>query len=360
MIIDIIAGARPNFMKIAPLLKTINQDRVIKKKYKIRLIHTGQHYDKNMSHDFFKDLEIQLPDHNLGCKSMSRTRQIDKIMIEYEKILLKKASFVCIVVGDVNSTIACALTAKKMGIKIIHIEAGLRSGDLSMPEEINRIMTDFVSDYFFTTSRDASMKLIKEGNNKKNIFFVGNLMIDTLKANIKKARKPLNIERYILEKKYIILTIHRAENVSDQKQLVKLVQSIAKINERYNIIFPAHPRLRKKLNTASFPKNLFIIKPQSYLSFLYLIKNAEIIITDSGGITEEASILDIPCLTLRETTERPETVTLGTNILVGTDIDKLSKNLRIIFKGKWKRNKKIEKWDGNTSKRILKILKSIL
>ena len=282
-------------------------------------------------------------------------------MTEYEKILKKKnKSNVCIVVGDVNSTIACALAAKKLGIRIIHIEAGLRSGDLSMPEEINRIATDSLADYFFTTSRDASMKLIKEGKNKKHIFFVGNLMIDTLFLNIKKAIMPVFVQTHINEKNYILFTVHRVENTKDLKVLNNLIKKISKLANDYKIVFPMHPRLKKDLKISNLPKNLLIIKPQSYLNFLYLMKNAVSIITDSGGITEEASILNIPCLTLRNTTERPETVSLGTNLLVGNDVDKLSKSLKNIFDGKWKQSKKIEKWDGNTSKRILKILKSIL
>jgi len=350
MNIDIIVGARPNFIKVAPLIHRLKKNN---KKINYRLIHTGQHYDDSMSNNFFKDLSIPKPNHNLNCKSGSQSEQTAKIMIAYEKVLLKKKCDLCVVVGDVNSTMACAIAAKKIGIKVAHIESGLRSKDRKMPEEINRIITDSISDYFFTTSRSASNNLIKEGKDRNKIFFVGNLMIDSLFLYKNLLKKSEKIEKLINKNRYIVLTIHRVENVKNFKSLLKIISIISSSVKDNKIIFPVHPRIKKDINKLKNKfNNIIFVQPQPYLNFIYLIKNALAIVTDSGGITEEASILNIPCLTLRNSTERPETILKGTNELVGVNEKKIKNNLKKIIDNKWKKSKKIEKWDGKTSERI--------
>ena len=350
MNIDIIVGARPNFIKVAPLIHRLKKNN---KKISYRLIHTGQHYDDSMSNNFFKDLSIPKPNHNLNCKSGSQSEQTAKIMIAYEKILFKKKCDLCIVVGDVNSTMACAIAAKKIGIKVAHIESGLRSKDLKMPEEINRIITDSISDYFFTTSRSASNNLIREGKDRNKIFFVGNLMIDSLFLYKNLLKKSVNIEKLIDKNRYIVLTIHRVENVNNFKSLLQIISIISSSVKDNKIIFPVHPRIKKDIKKLKNKfSNIIFVQPQPYLNFIYLIKNAFAIVTDSGGITEEASILNIPCITLRNSTERPETILKGTNELVGVNEKKIERNLKKIIDNKWKKSKKIEKWDGKTSERI--------
>lgn len=350
MNIDIIVGARPNFIKVAPLIHRLKKNN---KKISYRLIHTGQHYDDSMSNNFFKDLSIPKPNHNLNCKSGSQSEQTAKIMIAYERILLKKKCDLCIVVGDVNSTMACAIAAKKIGIKVAHIESGLRSKDLKMPEEINRIITDSISDYFFTTSRSASNNLIREGKDRKKIFFVGNLMIDSLFLYKNLLKKSEKIEKLIDKNRYIVLTIHRVENVNNFKSLLQIISIISSSVKDNKIIFPVHPRIKKDIDKLKNKfSNIIFVQPQPYLNFIYLIKNAFAIVTDSGGITEEASILNVPCITLRNSTERPETILKGTNELVGVNEKKIKRNLKKIIDNKWKKSKKIEKWDGKTSERI--------
>ena len=360
-IIDIIAGTRPNFVKIASLFNQINIISKIKKKYEFRLIHTGQHYDKMLSDTFFQELRIPKPNFSLNVGSGSHAFQTANIMKKYEKIILKKPPNLCIVVGDVNSTIACAISAKKLGIKVAHIEAGLRSGDISMPEEINRILTDSITDYFFTTSKLANMNLLKNGIKKKNIFFVGNTMIDTLKNNLNKLKKPSLWETNSLEvKSYYLLTLHRPSNVDDIKNLKKIISIIKKFkNEKF--IFPVHPRTKKKLNQIrNFDKNLIISKPLSYFNFNYLLKNAKGIITDSGGITEEATFFKVPCFTMRENTERPETINVGSNVLIGNNYNLLKRSINEVNNNRWKKSKVPEKWDGKTAYRILNIINKLI
>ena len=279
-------------------------------------------------------------------------------MVSYEKVLLRNRCDLCIVVGDVNSTMACAIAAKKLNIKVAHIEAGLRSDDITMPEEVNRIVTDSISDYCFTTSLSASNNLINEGKNKNQIFFVGNLMIDSLylfKTSIlkKELLNKFNINR----KDYIITTLHREENTKNEKKIKYLLDLISGSAKELKIIFPIHPRIKKfKSKYQNHYKNILFINPQPYLNFIYLMKNSIGIITDSGGITEEASILNIPCITMRKSTERPETVDRGTNILVGDNRSKIVNSVKMLISGKWKKPKKINKWDGKTGDRIVKKL----
>lgn len=362
MLIDLIAGARPNFMKIAPIIHAIKDKQNQGAEISFRLIHTGQHYDTNMSGQFFEELNIPDPDFNLGVGSGSQAEQTAAIMIGYEKLLLEESPELCIVVGDVTSTMACAITAKKLHIKVAHVEAGIRSGDWKMPEEINRIVTDSITNYFFTTSEMANIQLRKDGVNEENIFFVGNTMIDTLLANENKLKEPEVWDRIGLkEKKYLVLTLHRPNNVDAEISFKELMKEIVEsVGNDFHIVFPMHPRTKvvfKKLNI-EYP-NLHILKPLGYLEFNYLVKNAKAVITDSGGITEETTVLGVPCLTIRDSTERPETVTIGTNELLGSNPKNLSKYIKLITDGNWKRGKIPDKWDGKAANRIVDILLSI-
>ena len=356
-LIDIIVGARPNFIKVAPIFKIYKNNKKIKKKIKFRLIHTGQHYDYDMSEIIFKQLKIPKPHVNFNIGSGSHAQQCSKIMLKYEETLIQKKSDYCIVVGDVNSTLACSITAKKLNVKVIHIEAGLRSNDMTMPEEINRIVTDSISDIYFTTSKYAVNNLMKEGVKKKNIYFVGNIMIDSLMNSLDFIKKPEIFKKLKLEnEKYILLTLHRPDNVDNIKKLKNLILNLPS-KDRLKIIFPVHPRTKRLLkNIEAHFKFINFIDPLSYFEFSYLLKKCLIVITDSGGVTEEATVYSKPCITVRNNTERPETVIDGTNILVGNHYKKISNFINKAYKGKWKRSKIPEMWDGKTATRILKIL----
>ncbi len=359
MRIDIIAGARPNFIKIAPLIEAIKE---IGEPLSYRLIHTGQHYDKNMSESFFEQLGIPEPDINLGAGGGTQAEQTANIMIGYEKLLASDSADLCLVVGDVNSTMACSIVARKMGLEVAHVEGGIRSGDWSMPEEVNRIVTDSLTNYFFTTSSDANRNLQKSGVPIRNIYFVGNTMIDTLLKHKSRFFAPeIWKSAGLSNKSYFVLTLHRPSNVDDAESLVSLLQVIVKEAKDKKIVFPVHPRTRKILEDANYqaPEKLIMIDPLSYLEFNYLVENSFAVITDSGGITEETTVLGIPCLTLRDTTERPETVSIGTNELVGTDPDYIKPAFAKLFSGKWKKGEIPELWDGKTGKRIAEALLEI-
>ena len=361
MNITLIAGARPNFMKIAPIIKAIKLAQAAGKKINYRLIHTGQHYDKKMSGDFFEQLGIPEPDVNLECGGGSQAEQTAAIMVKFEKELQENRSTLVLVVGDVTSTMACAITAKKLCVDVVHVEAGIRSGDMSMPEEINRIVTDSICDHFFTTSEIANNQLRKNGVADDRIHFVGNTMIDTLYQNIDRIRKPDFWEANELkQKEYFLITLHRPSNVDDPEKLGLILSSIKEASSDLPIIFPVHPRTRQTIDKFKIDtKNIVMIDPQGYLEFMYLIQNAKAVITDSGGITEEATVLNIPCLTLRNSTERPETVTIGTNELIGDDLNKLRSYLKKIMSGEWKKATIPPFWDGKTSERIIDVLHSI-
>lgn len=359
MIIDIIAGARPNFMKIAPIIEAMKYHLVFQAKgLQYRLIHTGQHYDKNMSEQFFEQLGIPAPHVNLGAGGGSQAEQTAAILIGYEKLLIQKKSDLCIVVGDVTSTMACTITAKKMGIRVAHVEAGIRSYDMAMPEEINRMVTDAICDYFFTTSESANQNLLKAGIRQEQIFFVGNTMIDTLLKNIPKLVCPAIWEQKELDiKSYLVLTLHRPSNVDEPEKLANLLKVICERAKGSKIIFPVHPRTRKFLSIHSIQyDNLVVTEPLGYLEFIFLVKNCRGVITDSGGITEEATVMNVPCITLRNNTERPETCTIGTNELVGDNFDKLSSCLDKIIAQQWKKGGIPILWDGKTSKRIVDVI----
>ena len=358
MKITIVAGARPNFIKIAPIIKAIQNKEKQGANISFRLVHTGQHYDKNLSDTFFEELNIPQPNSNLDVKSGSQSQQTAAIMVAFEQELIQNPCDLVLVVGDVNSTMACALVAKKMNLKVAHVEAGIRSGDMEMPEEINRIVTDSITDYFFTTSETASQNLLKYGADAKQIHFVGNVMIDTLKQNLDRIQQPDFWNEYALETgNYIILTLHRPSNVDEEASLQKLLLGIDALSNGKKIIFPVHPRTKAILeHTNTDFKNIIFVAPQGYLAFMYLIKNSFAVITDSGGISEETTVLNIPCFTMRTTTERPETQTIGTNTLVGTSIENLQTAFGLFLQN-GKRDSGIpELWDGKASERIIDVL----
>jgi len=355
MNITIVAGARPNFMKIAPIIDAIKLKQKDGFNIQFRLVHTGQHYDKNLSDTFFEELNIPFPNTNLEVKSGTQAEQTAAIMIGFEKELTQNPCDLVIVVGDVTSTMACTIVAKKAGIKVAHIEAGIRSGDMNMPEEINRIVTDSLTDYFFTTSKYANTNLEKLGVSKSNIFFVGNVMIDTLLKNKVRFKQPFIWSELSLEKKkYLVITLHRPSNVDEENTLKSLITQIATLSKNFPIIFPVHPRTKKILEGLSLTfKNLHYINPLGYLEFNYLVKNALAVLTDSGGVTEEATVMNVPCITLRNSTERPETCEIGTNVLVGTDPNKIEDAFKILLSVKWKQGQIPELWDGNAAERIV-------
>jgi len=358
MKITIVAGARPNFIKIAPIIRAIEKKQREGAPLSYRLVHTGQHYDKNLSDTFFEELNIPKPDANLEVKSGSQSVQTANIMVAFEQELLENPTDMVLVVGDVNSTMACALVAKKMNLKVTHVEAGIRSGDMTMPEEINRIVTDSITDYFFTTSTLATENLIRYGAQPDTVHFVGNVMIDTLYQNQHRFQQPSFWENFALEKgNYIVLTLHRPANVDEEDSLLHLLQGIDALAQGKKIIFPIHPRTKAILGERNLAtSNLIMIEPQGYLNFMYLVANSFVVITDSGGISEETTVLGIPCFTLRNNTERPETITVGTNHLVGTQVEKLIETYASFLQNGMKKTGIPELWDGKASERIVDIL----
>ena len=358
MKITLVAGARPNFIKIAPIIKAIEKKQNEGEKLSYRLVHTGQHYDKNLSDTFFEELNIPHPNANLEVKSGSQSVQTAAIMIAFEQELIQNPCDLVLVVGDVNSTMACAIVAKKLNIKVTHVEAGIRSGDMTMPEEINRIVTDSITDYFFTTSPWAGDNLLKYGADSSAIYFVGNVMIDTLYQNLDRISAPNFWDEYDLEVgKYIILTLHRPANVDEEQSLVKLLSGIDNMVGDKKVIFPIHPRTKAILGATNLKlKNIIFVEPQGYLNFMYLIKNSFAVITDSGGISEETTVLGIPCFTMRNNTERPETQTIGTNTLVGTSIENLEKIFGEFLVNGPRKAGIPELWDGKAAERIIAVL----
>jgi UDP-N-acetylglucosamine 2-epimerase (non-hydrolysing) len=354
----IVAGARPNFMKIAPIIHQLQAKQKAGIPVKFRLVHTGQHYDQKMSGDFFEQLSIPQPDANLGGGGGSQAEQTAAIMIAFEKELLQNRPDLVLVVGDVTSTLACSITAKKLQIDVAHVEGGIRSGDLSMPEEINRMVTDSITDHFFTTSEIANSNLRKNGIPEQKIHFVGNTMIDTLMAQMPRFVRPEGeIFEQLVPKNYFVLTMHRPANVDQEHKLKEMMDAILEGTGGLPIIFPVHPRTANTLHSLGIQApNLHMSDPLGYLEFNFLVQNAKAVITDSGGITEEASVMNVPCVTLRDNTERAETVLLGTNELAGTDPRNLKPYLEKIMVGNWKQYQGIPLWDGNTSERIVNTL----
>ena len=362
MKIDLIAGARPNFMKIAPIIDAIHKAQKEGKNIQYRLVHTGQHYDKNMSESFFEQLGIPEPHVNLGAGGGTQAEQTAAIMIGYEKLLLQDKSDLCLVVGDVTSTMACSIAAQKLHVKVAHVEAGIRSGDWTMPEEINRMVTDSITNYFFTTTEIANENLRNAGIPKDRIFWVGNTMIDTLLKHRPRFNKPAIWDEIGLkEGNYIVMTLHRPANVDEESTLKELLDEIIIHSQGVDLIFPVHPRTAKILERLGINHpRLDMIEPLGYLEFNYLVERSKAVITDSGGITEETTVMGVPCMTLRDNTERPETITLGTNELLGTNPKAIKPAMEKLFAGQWKKGSIPEKWDGQTAKRIVDLLVDLL
>lgn len=391
MHITLIAGARPNFMKIAPLIHAIKSAEAIGKDIHYSLVHTGQHYDKNMSDTFFEELNIPMPDANLGCGGGTQAEQTANIMVAFEKHLLAHPTDLVLVVGDVTSTMACSIVAKKLNTKVCHVEAGIRSWDLTMPEEINRMVTDSLADYMFTTSEIANKNLLMSGATLVNsplpiancqlptlqeeqyafqrisqrVWYVGNVMIDTLLANRNRFRRPAVFdELQLTEGQYIMMTMHRPANVDEEVHLKTLMEQIITNVHGLPIIFPIHPRTAKifynlwgdEATLRQLFPNLHIVEPMGYLEFNYMVERAKAVVTDSGGITEETTVIGVPCITLRDNTERPETCTVGTNELIGTDPAAVKPALDLLFSGQWKKGAIPALWDGHAAERIVDIL----
>ncbi|MFO7889296.1 MAG: UDP-N-acetylglucosamine 2-epimerase (non-hydrolyzing) [bacterium] len=357
----LVAGARPNFMKVAPVLEEMKK---YPDKFVPFLVHTGQHYDENMSKVFFRDLGLPEPDVYLGVGSASHAVQTARIMMRFEEVVKEKNPDIIIVVGDVNSTLACALIGSKLHIPVAHIEAGLRSYDREMPEEINRVLTDQISDYLFTTCKDAENNLVREGIAKEKIYFVGNIMIESLINMDNRLDRSDILNRLSLTSgNYVLLTLHRPSNVDNKKQLAGILRALQKIQKEIPIIFPAHPRTVKKIHEftlkqyISSSRQLNIVEPINYIDFLRLEKSAAFVLTDSGGIQEETTFFNVPCLTLRSNTERPITVQEGTNQLIGSDPENIVKKSFDILSGNKKKGGKVPKfWDDRVSKRIVEVL----
>jgi UDP-N-acetylglucosamine 2-epimerase (non-hydrolysing) len=373
--IMLVAGARPNFMKIAPIIREISK---YPEKLTAILVHTGQHYDQNMSHTFFSSLGIPEPHYNLEVGSGSHAVQTANVMIRFEEVCLKETPDCVVVVGDVNSTIAAGLVAKKMHIPLCHVEAGLRSNDRNMPEEINRLATDAITDIFFTTEPEGTNNLFKEGQPRGKINFVGHVMIDNLYFQLEKLKAEENEHvndcivklKNKLPENYFCMTMHRPSNVDDEEVLSSLLKAISSIAEKTPVVFPCHPRTRnnieqwglKHLFTSieecgdSIESGIVLTEPLGYDEFLYLWKDAIGVLTDSGGLQEETTALKIPCITMRTTTERPITAEVGSNVIVGTDGELIKSEVQKIVSGKWKESGIPDLWDGKASERIVHVL----
>jgi UDP-N-acetylglucosamine 2-epimerase (non-hydrolysing) len=355
-----VVGARPNLMKMAPLVEEMARHTEIEQ----TLLHTGQHYDDNMSHIFFQELGLPNPDVYLGVGSGSHAWQTAQVMIGFEKVCQELEPHLVVVVGDVNSTLACAVTASKLWTPVAHVEAGLRSFDRRMPEEINRVVTDALSDLLFTTSRDAGENLQQEGIDPAKIHFVGNVMIDTLLRHRRRAAQSDVLARLGLAPRgYALMTLHRPSNVDERKTLEGILSALEAIQERLPLVFPIHPRTRKSLSAFGLSEKvgsmarLVLTEPLGYLDFLCLVDHARLVLTDSGGIQEETTIVGVPCLTLRENTERPVTVTEGTNEVIGSSPERIVDATLAILEGRSKEGRVPELWDGRAAERIVAVLK---
>ncbi len=355
-----VVGARPNFMKVAPLHRALSP---YAEAIRHRIVHTGQHYDELMSKVFFDDLELPQPDFYLGVGSGTHAQQTARIMVEFEKVLEQQRPDLVVVVGDVNSTVACSLVSVKMGIPVAHVEAGLRSFDRSMPEEYNRKLTDAMAAYLFVSEPSGVENLKREGVDEKSIFHVGNIMIDSLIRYREKANRSTILQQLRLEpQRYTLVTLHRPSNVDAREGLETILAVFERLAERTTLVFPMHPRTKKMLNEygmaerASAIRNLNILEPLGYLDFLHLLERAQLVLTDSGGIQEETTFLGVPCLTLRENTERPITVEIGTNQLCGLNADLIVQKSVEVYEGRAKRGRVPALWDGKTAERIANIL----
>jgi UDP-N-acetylglucosamine 2-epimerase (non-hydrolysing) len=369
--ICLVAGARPNFMKVAPIFHALSarkeDARIAGNDLQISIVHTGQHYDESMSEVFFRDLRMPKPDKHLEVGSGSHAVQTAKTMIAFEKILLDDRPDLVVVVGDVNSTLACSLTAKKLSVKVAHVEAGLRSFDMSMPEEINRKLTDAISDLLFVTEDSGVQNLRTEGIPTEKIFLVGNVMIDTLKHNLSFIERGAFTPSPFLQNfrsnglRYAVLTLHRPSNVDRRENLMPIWGAITEVARQIPILFPVHPRTRSKLMEFGMgAEGVSIIEPIGYLDMLCAVKDAAMVFTDSGGLQEETTVLGVPCVTIRENTERPITVELGTNYLAGTRPEAIVSVAREILSGQGKKGTIPPLWDGHAAERIVEVLMSLL
>ncbi len=358
-----VVGARPNFMKIAPIMRSFNR---AESQIQATLLHTGQHYDKAMKQSFFDQLGIPEPDIDLGVGGGSHAVQTADIMKRFEPVLMELKPDVVLVVGDVNSTVACALVASKLGIKVIHVEAGLRSYDRAMPEEINRVLTDQISDLLFTTEACAVDNLTREGIEKSRVHFVGNVMIDTLRFNLSRAISAKDTLSHCgSPERFALVTFHRPSNVDVDCVLKGIVETLITVNERIPIVFPVHPRTEKSLKDKGYwsqleSANIVLLKPQGYLELLGLMDAASVVMTDSGGLQEETTALGVPCITIRESTERPITITEGTNVLVGTDPDRILLAFNDIMETGGKSGSVPHLWDGKAAQRISEVIESLM
>jgi len=358
----LVAGARPNFMKIAPLWSEMNR---LPSDFEPIILHTGQHYDYEMSKVFFEDLDLPEPHYFLGVGSGTHAEQTGKIMIDFERVIQNENPDLVVVFGDVNSTLACSVTAKKLSIPVAHVEAGLRSFDMTMPEEINRKVTDSISDILFTPSKDGDENLIREGVERNRIHFVGNIMIDSLITILKRIDPSYEdkvFQKFGLQRNHFVLvTLHRPSNVDDKNDLWRIMNFLNTLSLKIPVIFPVHPRTKKNINgfDSGFASNrdFKVLEPLRYKEFITLEKYSKFILTDSGGIQEETTYLNVPCLTLRTTTERPITITQGTNELVS--MGNIDGRMDLILSGNWKKGGTPELWDGKSAKRIVNILKKL-
>lgn len=357
-----VVGARPNFMKVAPIVEAMKRRE---REFTPLVVHTGQHYDATMSDAFFSDLDLPEPDVYLGVGSGSHAAQTAAVMKQFEPVVLQQKPDWVLVVGDVNSTLACALVCVKLGVKVAHVEAGLRSRDRTMPEEINRLLTDQVADMLFTPSADANENLLAEGISAERIRLVGNVMIDSLYKNLERSRQSrIRQTLEVDDQNYAVLTLHRPSNVDDAHTFGRILGALEKISETLPIVFPVHPRTRKTITELGFGERvekiegLRLVDPLGYIDFLNLYSGAQLVLTDSGGIQEETSVLGIPCITLRENTERPITVTMGTNTIAGTDTNKVIDAAFAALKRTTRPTINIPLWDGHAADRILDALES--
>jgi UDP-N-acetylglucosamine 2-epimerase (non-hydrolysing) len=357
----LVAGARPNFMKIAPILEAFRLRQTTRPDLQVQLVHTGQHYDSKMSDSFFEDLGIPDPDINLGVGSGSHAQQTARVMIAFEEVCVKEQPDWVLVVGDVNSTMACTITAKKLGIRVAHVEAGLRSFDMSMPEEINRLCTDVLADLLFTTDPIADRNLRREGVAEEKICFVGNTMIDTLLRHRDRAWS-MPLPEGLVDREFAVLTLHRPGNVDSCQTLTTIFGAIGEIARHIPVVFPAHPRTIARLKEFGLfdalrdQQSIRMVEPLSYLPFVGLVMHSRMVLTDSGGIQEETTVLGIPCITMRPNTERPITCELGSNILVGTDPERIKSAAFSVLNGSVRESVIPEKWDGQAASRIVDIL----
>jgi UDP-N-acetylglucosamine 2-epimerase (non-hydrolysing) len=360
--IHLIAGARPNFMKIAPLVRAMDAR---KSEISYRIVHTGQHYDRSMSDVFFEELGIPQPDYHLGCGGGSHAEQTAKIMVAYEKLCLEARPDAVVVVGDVNSTLACSIVAKKLHITVAHVEAGLRSGDRSMPEEINRLVTDAISDVFFVTEPSGVEHLLREGQAEASIHHVGHVMVDNVIYQKERLERDGLAEGHSLGFKaihpsYGVVTLHRPSNVDDPEVLARLAGTLRELSGQLPLAFSVHPRTQQNLQCFGIDlgPNITLLAPMAYMDFLNLWKDASMVLTDSGGLQEETTALGVPCITLRENTERPITISEGTNVLAGTDHASILAATTRVLEGRAKEGRRPALWDGKAAERILEKLLS--